>query len=136
MNAAEPISTRKRIGMLAVCLALGLLVVVAFTATSTFRRFDSPDGRYYALVQFHSWRKHVPDISLSHNITFNPPGCISIYTSDGIYCGRAPIPRAHFGEYLRWQADTAEISDARGRLALWDLSRHSVIVYPLPAYSE
>ena len=123
--------TRKRFWTLAVCVALTALIVVGFTATSTFRRLDSPDGQYYALVQYHSWRKHVPDISLSHNITFNPPGFIAIYTSDGIYCGRAPIPRAHFGESLVWRGDTAEIP----QVASWDLSLRKVTVHHY-VYSE
>jgi len=126
----------KRFRILAVCLGLSMLILVSISATSTFRRFDSPDGRYYALIQYRSWRKYVPNISLRPVIAFNPPGFITIFTSSGVSCGRAPIPRAHFADYLVWHGDTADISDARGRLALWDLASHSVTVYPLPKYSE
>ena len=118
------------------CLALSSLVAACFAATSTFRRFDSPDGQYYALIQYRSWRKYVPDISLSPNISFNPPAFITIYTRAGVSCGRAPIPRANFGERLAWHGDTAEVSEARGRLALWDLSGRTVTLYPWPKYSE
>ena len=93
----------------------------SFEATSEFRRMPSPDGFYYAVVEYPSYLSYLPSAPGSSS---DKPGFVTIYSNDGVSCGRAPIPTLQASDDLQWQPDSAEIR----LIARWDLPKRSVTI--------
>lgn len=120
MNESAP--NRKLLWILVACSLLGVPGYFASMATSEFRRFPSPDGRFVAIVQFRSWRSLFMGFRQGDN---DVPAFVSIYSSDGAFYGRAPIPYVSFGEGLVWHSDFVEIPG----IARWDFSTRTVTTH-------
>lgn len=109
------LSRKGRLAIFALLAAISMALVAAFRATTEFARSSSPDGRFTAVSEYHTWRSLRP---MTPGSSSDKPGFVTIYASDGRSLGRAPVPLLQLARDLRWEAEAAEIP----LVARWDLS--------------
>lgn len=122
MMPRNRVPSRWRLVLLPLVAAFTLGLVFALRATTEFHRVASPDERFTAVIEYRTWRSLVPTLPGSSS---DKPGFVTIYSSDGRYLGRAPVPMLELARDLQWEADAAEIP----LIARWDLSSGSVTVH-------
>lgn len=103
------------LAVLAVCVAF-----VAWRSTSEYRRMASPDGRFYAVAEYRTYWSFIPRFQLGSAL--DSPGFVTVFTSDGIPCGRTSLPMLQDFAHLQWSADAAEIPF----VAQWNLHKRTV----------
>ena len=119
MSAQQAKHSAKRFSIAGLlCLAL-LSMLVASRVTTEYSRVTSPDGRFYAVAKYRPYLSFIP---MSPGRSSDKPGFVTVFTSDGISCGRAAIPMLQNFAELQWRPDAAEIR----LIAEWDLSQHTV----------
>ena len=98
----------------------GVAVFVAGFATTAERRFStSPGGAYFATVNYRCYETLLPRRPGDGS---GMPGFVSIYSSDGAFCGRTKVPILWMADELKWSSNTAEIR----LVAEWDLVKRTV----------
>jgi hypothetical protein len=95
------------------------LISLPFVLTGEYSRVTSPDGRFYAVATFPIWQSYVPMLPGQGG---DKSGSVTVYTSDGRSCGRAPVEMVSFIRDLEWGTNRAEIR----LVAEWDLSKRRV----------
>jgi hypothetical protein len=110
---------KKNILAMSACIFLVALALLPFVLTGQYSRVSSPDGRFYAVATFPSWRQYA---AMMPGQAGDKSGYITIYTMDGRSCGRASVEMVSFIRDLEWNADHAKLR----LVAEWDLLEHRV----------
>lgn len=103
----------------AAALLIGIAALAVAFSLDEYRRVASPDGRFHAVAEF---RRYAALIPMFPGGGGDKPGFVTVYTREGVSCGRVEVPMVQHVHQLTWGADVAEIR----RVARWDLARCSV----------
>lgn len=119
MKTQQASTSTKRIWILATASVACVASFIALRHTTEYRRIASPDGRFYAVAEHRAYLSLIP---MSPGSSSDKPGFVTVFTSDGVSCGRASLPMLQLFTDFRWRTDAAEIP----LVAQWDLSQRTV----------
>lgn len=97
--------------------------MAAAFSLAEYRRVTSPDGRFQAVAEYRRYEALVPMFPGGGG---DKPGFVTVYTREGVSCGRVEVPMVQHVYQLAWSPHAAEIR----LVARWDLARCSVATVP------
>lgn len=88
-----------------VCIAIGLLIVLALNHKTLYKQYMDPSGRYKAMITYKTYLSLLP---MPIGSSSDKPGYVKIVDENGNNLGEIPVPMLQMAE-VEWTAEGAEV---------------------------